>query len=160
MKWKIFVIIIMSLASILVVALETFYFGKSEHEQNDLSGSSGEILFSQVSNGEQLYTQYCVSCHGVRGVGENPDDIYAIDDNGYVIAPPMDDTGHAWHHTDAQLIQTILEGSPRNPRMMAWKNTLTPKDSKDIIDYIKSLWSTHIRENCQGAKHMNPGCMK
>jgi hypothetical protein len=101
---------------------------------------------------------YCVACLGIKGVGENPEDKYAQDEYGY-IAPPMDDTGHAWHHTDEQLIGMILEGSPRNPRMAAFKHVLSEVDAKDLVDYIKSLWSPHIRENCQGTKHMNPGCM-
>lgn len=67
---------------------------------------------SSVAHGAELYDRYCVKCHGVRGVGERPDDIYAQDEYGFV-APPMDDTGHAWHHTDDQLVNTILEGSPR-----------------------------------------------
>lgn len=111
---------------------------------------------SSVDRGEKLYQTYCVSCHGVKGVGERPDDIYAMDEYGFV-APPMDDTGHAWHHTDEALINTILDGSPRNPRMTAWKEVLSREDAEDLVPYIKSLWSPYIRENCQGPKHME--CM-
>jgi mono/diheme cytochrome c family protein len=120
------------------------------------------IVYIQVTtpdvraSGEELYGAYCSVCHGVNGVGENPADKYAQDEYGY-IAPPMDDSGHAWHHTDEQLIRTILEGSPRNPRMAAWKHVLTEDDAIKLVEYIKSLWSPYIRENCQGPKHMQ--CM-
>ncbi len=110
-----------------------------------------------VTRGEEIYNTYCVACHGVQGVGENPEDIYAMDEYGFV-APPMDDTGHAWHHTDEQLIRMTLEGSPRNPRMAAWKHVLTQEDAEDVVEYIKSLWSPYIRENCQGPRHME--CMR
>jgi mono/diheme cytochrome c family protein len=120
------------------------------------------IVFTQfttpdaVARGEELYVTYCIACHGVNGVGENPADKYAQNEYGF-IAPPMDDTGHAWHHTDEQLIRMILEGSQRNPRMAAWKHGLTEDDANDLVEYIKSLWSPYIRENCQGPKHMQ--CM-
>lgn len=110
-----------------------------------------------VDRGEELYNVHCASCHGVKGVGENPLDMYAQDEFGY-IAPPMDSSAHAWHHTDENLVQTILEGSPRNPRMAAFKNVLNEDNAKDIVEYIKSLWTPFIRENCQGPAHMNPGC--
>jgi mono/diheme cytochrome c family protein len=120
------------------------------------------IVYIQVTtpdvraSGEELYGTYCSVCHGVKGVGENPVDKYAQDEYGY-IAPPMDDSGHAWHHTDEQLIRTILEGSQRNPRMAAWKHVLIEDDAIKLVDYIKNLWSPYIRENCQGPKHMQ--CM-
>lgn len=109
-----------------------------------------------AARGEALYLEHCVACHGVRGVGENPADKYARDKYGFV-APPLDDTGHAWHHPDADLKRMIMEGSPRNPRMAAFKHVLSENDAQDVIEYIKSLWSPYIRENCQGPKHMQ--CM-
>ncbi len=118
---------------------------------------SGELASTPVERGEKLYQTYCESCHGLKGIGERPDDIYAMDEYGFV-APPMDDTGHAWHHTDEALIEMTLEGSQRNPRMVAWKNVLLREDAEDLVEYIKSLWSPHIRENCQGPKHMKPEC--
>jgi mono/diheme cytochrome c family protein len=119
--------------------------------------SNGNSTPTAVVRGEQLYNAYCVACHGVNGVGENPQDIYAQDEFGYV-GPPMDSSAHAWHHTDEQLVNTILEGSSRNERMAAWKNVLTEEDAGDIVEYIKSLWTPFIRENCQGPSHMNPEC--
>ena len=110
-----------------------------------------------VARGQELYATYCVTCHGIGGVGERPDDIYAQDAYGYV-APPLDGTGHAWHHTDPQLEETIMQGSPRNPRMVAWGSVFAEEDALAIVTYIKSLWSPYTRDNCQGPAHMNPGC--
>ncbi len=112
---------------------------------------------TSVENGETLYQAYCVSCHGVSGIGERPDDIYATDEYGFV-APPLDDSAHAFHHTDDALAEMILEGSSRNPRMMGWKTALSKEDAEDVVAYIKSLWSPYIRENCQGPNHMKPEC--
>lgn len=108
-----------------------------------------------ISKGEALYQKYCVSCHGEKGVGENPLNIYATDEYG-VIAPPLDESAHAWHHTDEALVEVILEGSSRNPRMKSWKDVLTEEDARDLVGYIKSLWSPRIK-GCQGPRHME--CM-
>jgi hypothetical protein len=76
---------------------------------------------------------------------------------GYIMAPALDESAHAWHHTDEQLAETILEGSPRTPRMPAGKNSgISAADARDLVAYIKSLW-TRRELDCQGPKHME--CM-
>jgi mono/diheme cytochrome c family protein len=91
----------------------------------------------------------------VRGVGENPEDMHAKDEFGFV-APPMDDSAHAWHHADFDLVKTILDGSPRNRRMAPWRESLSRDDAEDLVAYIKSLWNFRSLA-CQGARHMR--CM-
>lgn len=112
-------------------------------------------LAPAVARGQNLYVDACQSCHGVRGVGERPDDMYAEDEYGFV-APPLDDSAHGWHHSDSNLVNTILNGSPRNERMIAWKEILSREDAEDLVAYIKSLWSFRSLA-CQGARHMS--CM-
>jgi mono/diheme cytochrome c family protein len=72
------------------------------------------------------------------------------------VAPPLDDSGHGWHHADAQLAQTIREGSPRNERMIAWKDLLDGEAVRNVVAYVKSLWSFRSLA-CQGRRHMR--CM-
>jgi len=105
--------------------------------------------------GAKLYQRYCQSCHGKRGVGET---VYPwnLGKPGYFPAPALDDSQHAWHHSDDDLDKFILQGSPRTPRMPAWKNVLSEKNVRDIIAYFKSLWGPRAIE-CQGPKHMS--CM-
>lgn len=102
--------------------------------------------------GKQLYGSYCQDCHGVDGIGEN----FALPGAGepQFIAPALDDSAHAWHHTDENLRQTILEGSPRTDRMPAWQSVLSREDADAVIAYMKSLW-TPREIACQGPKHMN-----
>ncbi len=108
-----------------------------------------------IAAGERLYNENCAGCHGLRGVGERPGDMYARDEFGFV-APPLDDTAHGWHHPDDDLVAIILNGSSRNERMIAWKLKFARRDSEDIVAYIKSLWSISSHA-CQGARHMQ--CM-
>jgi mono/diheme cytochrome c family protein len=108
-----------------------------------------------IKKGETLFAENCQQCHGVRGIGERPGDPAAKDDFGFV-APALNDDAHGWHHSDRQLVETILNGSPRNKRMIAWKETLSRQEVEAIVTYIKSLWSFRSLA-CQGAKHM--ACM-
>lgn len=108
-----------------------------------------------IVRGQKLFADTCQSCHGVRGIGERPNDMYARDEFGFV-APPLNDDAHGWHHSDRQLVETILNGSPRNKRMIAWKDNLSRKDAEDLVVYIKSLWNFRSLA-CQGARHMR--CM-
>ena len=106
--------------------------------------------------GQVLYAQKCQSCHGKNGVGENYS-IESLSDKEYIMAPALDASAHAWHHLDDALEKTILEGSPRTPRMMAWKKAgVSNEDASDLVSYIKSLW-TQRELDCQGPKHMQ--CM-
>jgi len=106
-----------------------------------------------VAMGKKLYIQHCQVCHQKDGVGEEPISIY-IRLPGFVTAMPLNDTSHAWHHGDRQLVQIILRGSPRTKRMRAWKGTLSEQQVQHIVAYIKSLWSPAVLA-CQGPKHMD-----
>jgi mono/diheme cytochrome c family protein len=102
----------------------------------------------KISRGRKLFGELCKSCHGSNGQGgipENP-------------APALDDSAHAWHHSDRGLVKTILEGSPRQGSpMIAWKHLLSRKDAEGIVAYLKSSWSFRSIA-CQGARHM--ACMR
>jgi mono/diheme cytochrome c family protein len=124
--------------------------------------------------GEKLYQTHCQQCHGLRGVGENHTD-QTLNNRRYIRAPALDDSTHAWHHTDDDLVKTILEGSSREPRMQAFKGVLGESDARDIVTYMKkgvlgesdardivtymkSLWGRRALA-CQGPKHMDRECL-
>ncbi len=120
-----------------------------------LLGSSGTVMTASAkpAHGEALYRQYCVACHGAKGIGEFNWKARARS------APAVDSSGHAWHHEDAQLISMILEKPAPDSKMPAWRDVLSKDDALDLLAYIKSLWTPYIRENCQGARHMACGGM-
>lgn len=103
--------------------------------------------------GAKLYKNFCQSCHGERGVGETAYP-WNVGKPGYFPAPALDDSQHAWHHSDEDLVKFIREGSPRTPRMPAWKKNLSEQNIRDIVAYMKSLWGPRALE-CQGPKHMS-----
>jgi len=106
---------------------------------------------AKPEHGEALYQQYCVACHGAKGVGEAS---WQTRERG---APALDSTGHAWHHGDAQLVSMILDKPAPDSKMPAWNGILSKDDALDLLAYIKTLWTPYIRDNCQGARHMQ--CM-
>ena len=109
-----------------------------------------------VERGARLDSQNCSSCHLQDGVGEPPIP-RSIRRPDYFTAMPLNESSHAWHHGDEQLMQMILKGTTRSrTRMPAWEGVLSGEQVRDLIAYMKSLWSDRILA-CQGPKHMS--CM-
>lgn len=105
--------------------------------------------------GEKLFAANCQGCHGARGIGEAPQ----VNNPQASLAPALDETQHAWHHTDEQLATTILKGLPEPSRMKGWEGRLSPREAGDLVAYVKSLWDDRALR-CQGPKHMTPGCQQ
>ncbi len=109
----------------------------------------------EIAKGQQLFEDNCQACHGEKGIGENPGNPEAKDEYGF-LAPALNNDTHGWHHSDRGIVNTVLEGSSRNQRMIAWKEILSNEEVLDILAYIKSLWSFRSLA-CQGPRHMRCG---
>ena len=84
-----------------------------------------------IEAGENSYKTLCVSCHGDLGHGdgiagkalpEQPSNIY--------------DGLNSWFESEAELIDTVLNG---NEGMPAWSSVLNENDVKDIFAYIEKI---------------------
>jgi mono/diheme cytochrome c family protein len=94
---------------------------------------------SQISRGESLYRQNCAACHGALAQGapdwENPNA------TGALKAPPLNGTGHTWHHPVPVLRQIIKEGTQqRGGAMRPYAAVLTDQQVDDIIVWFMDLW--------------------
>ncbi len=120
-------------------------------------GESKKPLSAAAKRGMAVYRTHCQSCHGVDAVGETLT-TRAMTDRKYQVAPALNGSAHAWHHTDDDLVKTILDGSSRKggSRMMGFKEQLSETDARDLVAYMKSFWSKRELD-CQGPKHMQ--CM-
>lgn len=105
---------------------------------------------AQVGLGRQVYMQRCASCHGPNAEGAanwrtpGPDGLHP--------APPHNDAGHTWRHSDRVLYETIRDGmnDPLRPgsalRMPAFGGILSDSEIRAVIAYFKSLWSKENRQ--------------
>lgn len=98
---------------------------------------------ARVTRGAAIYRQNCAGCHGVRGEGAfawqrpGPD--------GKWPPPPLDGSGHAWHHPWAWLALTIHDGTQRQGGgMLAWGGKLSATDVENVILWFQSTWPEEI----------------
>ncbi len=115
------------------------------HAQSLLHPSDSRV----VSQGSLIYKQYCASCHGRNLEGERnwrsrlPD--------GTLPAPPHDETGHTWHHSDKLLFDITKKGTEKivggnyKSKMPGFEKILTDSQIVAVLSYIKSRWSENVR---------------
>lgn len=93
----------------------------------------------QVALGESVYRQYCARCHGRHGEGDP--NWRSRDADGMFPPPPLNGTGHAWHHPRQWLKQMILNGSdPGRGKMPAWRGKLSEAEIEAVIEWFQSRW--------------------
>ncbi len=102
-----------------------------------------------VKAGRVVYQQQCASCHGARG--EAAPNWQQPDARGELPAPPHDPKGHTWKHSDAMLYRIVRDGwrDPFNKTdsltMPAFARVLSPKETRAVITYLKTLWTPEQR---------------
>jgi mono/diheme cytochrome c family protein len=94
---------------------------------------------AQLSMGKQVYTGHCASCHGAQAQGAV--DWRKRDADGHYPAPPLNGSGHTWHHSLEVLENTIRHGSPPGKgKMPAWEGKLNDEQIDAVIAWIQSTW--------------------
>jgi mono/diheme cytochrome c family protein len=115
-------------------------------EQNPQVSSSSTGLMTQrnydaavLAAGQTTYLEHCAQCHGHQAEGDpqwrkpGPDGKYP--------PPPLNGSGHTWHHSRAVLRNVIKNGSPQGQgNMPAWEGKLSEQQIEQVIDYFQSLW--------------------
>ena len=87
---------------------------------------------SQVAEGEGLYAQNCVECHGATGLGDG-----ALERTLTKVPPELGAIAWQVERTDAQLADAIRAGVPGTP--MPPTRALTPDQVRSVVAYIRSL---------------------
>ena len=103
-----------------------------------------------VSLGKQVYAQNCASCHGVALEGQA--NWRQRGDDGYMPAPPHDETEHTWQHPDTYLFlmtkycieKMIGKTYPNN--MSAYEDELTDKEIIAVLSSIKSTLPITVKQ--------------
>jgi mono/diheme cytochrome c family protein len=119
-----------------------------------------------VSLGKEIYAQNCASCHGIKLEGQA--NWRQRDANGYMLAPPHNESGHSWHHSDDYLFSMTKYGIekmigkkyPNN--MPVYEGQLSDEQIIAALSYIKSTWPRrvqrqHDRINASANAHNKDG---
>lgn len=140
---------VIPLSLILIAACGQSGAGQVPPSPGSLLGSEAvapvPTLDSQkVAQGQELYNQYCASCHGIKGEGQP--DWKTPNEDGSFKPPPHDASGHTWHHDDDLLIEIVIQGSnfPQS-QMPTFGDQLSDEEVQAILEYIKSWWGPEER---------------
>lgn len=98
---------------------------------------------ASAERGRALYATHCAACHGGRGEGQP--DWERRDAMGFYPAPPLDPSGHAWHHPLAQMLQTLeTGGGPFGGTMPSFSDVLDEPSRRDVLAWVQSLWPDDV----------------
>ena len=102
-----------------------------------------------IAKGKIIYENNCVSCHQVNLVGA--ENWKGLDEDGHRKAPPLNGTGHTWHHDDASLHNIIKYGLAKivkdyDGKMIGFGDKINDKQIDSVLSYIKSHWEDKIYE--------------
>ncbi len=117
-----------------------------------MMGCAEQADQAQIALGAGTYATHCAACHGAKLEGL-PNWRQKLP-NGRWPAPPHDDSGQTWHHSDRWLFDVVEEGMvpPNLPRgyqndMPAFVDKLSNAEMRAVPAYIKSGWSEETLRN-------------
>lgn len=97
----------------------------------------------QYSRGARLFQLNCAICHGKYGEGAK--NWRHPDKDGKNPAPPLNGTGHTWHHSTKALVNVIRNGTAKiGGNMPAWKDKLSNSEVSLILTWITAQWPDEI----------------
>lgn len=116
--------------------------------------ASHELEDRDTVRGAEVYAENCASCHGVSLEGQP--DWQTPGPDGVLPAPPHDENGHTWHHSNADLFEyTSLGGAEVvrrlgikgfNSGMPGFGEVLSEEEIWDVLAYIRSTWPERIQD--------------
>ena len=99
--------------------------------------------FTSVTTGAKLFQANCAACHGKQG--EGAPNWRTPDKKGKFRPPPLNGSGHMWHHPLPVLLSVIRDGTAaQGGTMPAWKEKLSEREMVDVIAWLQSKWSKEI----------------
>jgi len=96
-----------------------------------------------VSRGALVYTENCAVCHGQNAEGTK--NWRQRTSDGKFPPPPIDGTGHAWHHPMKILGAQIKFGAPGGlGSMPGFADKLSDEQVVDVIAWFQNKWPDKI----------------
>ena len=107
------------------------------------------VTSEQIARGKEIYAENCASCHGANLEGQ-PNWKRRLE-NGRMPAPPHDESGHTWHHSDQDLfaitklgVGGVVPGYESD--MLAFGEILSDEEIAAALAFIKSTWPERARD--------------
>lgn len=123
---------------IIAVVLLSGWLGACSEQQE-----SQAVPEVSLDLGRQVYSQNCAVCHGANGEGD--ENWRQRKPDGKFPPPPLNGTGHTWHHPLKILQYVIKNGSPGGQGdMPAWKDKLSDHEIDSVIAHVQSWWSPQV----------------
>ena len=104
-----------------------------------------------VTKGAELYVANCASCHGVELQGQPDWRKPGLDRR--MPAPPHNETGHTWHHSDDVLFGITKYGVAEfsglkdyQSNMPIYEEILNDDEIIAVLSFIKSKWPKVIKD--------------
>lgn len=111
------------------------------------------LSHERLEAGFALYRQHCASCHGAFLAGETG---WRADAHR---APALNETGHAFNHSDLDLFQRVVAGA-RAPggriSMPAFRGLLSDDEIVTVLSYIAAWWPEQERLRRSGPDWVFP----
>lgn len=137
---KLFNASVIAALGVLLVACEDG--GSSAGPQPGSDGSEPWYTTEQVRLGRQVFKQNCASCHG--GMAQGAPNWRERGPDGNFPPPPLNGSGHTWHHPFPMLRDIITDGGQQN--MPAFGDRLSDKEIEAVLAFVNSLWPDRVYE--------------
>ena len=130
---------------ILLIILSFILINQISYSQSHFPITRDSTLM--IARGKIIYESYCVSCHQINLVGA--ENWKGLDEDGHRKAPPLNGTGHTWHHDDANLHNIIKYGLAKivknyEGKMIGFGDKINNRQIDSVLSYIKSHWEDEI----------------
>ena len=134
MKYFVFIFLFFSIQSVF-----------ANHHEEKIIIERAKVGSEIFNLGKEVYRANCASCHQPNLAGQvGWKD--KLDADGHRLAPPMNGTGHTWHHDDKTLFYIVKYGLAKlvpkyEGKMMGFGDQLNDQEIKSVLAYIKSFWT-------------------
>ena len=130
-------------------------FGATLYAFSNVSAETDHVVLRDndpaiVALGANVYEANCASCHGADLEGQA--NWRSPGEDGRLLAPPHDETGHTWHHDSDTLFQltkygvsALINDPDYASNMPIYDGVLSDVEIIAVLSYIKSTWPKEIR---------------
>lgn len=109
------------------------------------------------SHGGQLFSQYCVACHGANGEGVQGTGVtFSRPRDLPIMAPALHNPGFLGAATDAMIKATLMNGREGTPMVSFLKLGLKEKDIDDIVSFVRSFEKQPLSKSAQVLQSESP----